>query len=189
MHLEHPGERTVHRTGWPRFRKTRWMQSHVSLAESRAGFGRPPHGLAWDRRRWWMPGWRQVTGCNSGTSRRGSPWRSVIQIVGRESLGGHHRRPPLITHHGNVHRVKQFERHVGLHDGVRLLLFKYVRAQFSKPGLLMGSGASGTLQLLFSHMDQPGARLSTNVPISSEDSSRSIKWGIMRASSDARQRG
>ena len=37
-----------------------------------------------------------------------------------------------------------FERHIGLHDGVRLARFKHIAAQLGKPRfLVLGSGASG----------------------------------------------
>ena len=75
----------------------------------------------------------------------------AVQIDRGEPLRGDDGGPPLIAHRRHVQRLEQFERHVGLNDRVRLLIFEYLTAKFGKPCLLVISRCDGGLELFFRH--------------------------------------
>ena len=80
-----------------------------------------------------------------------------VEIRRRLALGGHHRRPPLIADRRDVHEIEQLERHVGLHQRVRLPLVEHAAPQIGEPLLLERRRGHRGVELLVSHDAPPFA--------------------------------
>ena len=87
-----------------------------------------------------------------------------IQICRRLAPSSHDRRPPLVADCRNFEKIEQLERHIGLHQCVRLAFVEHAAPEIGEPLLLKCRCRERGIELLLSQPAPPIApmrRLST----------------------------
>ena len=78
-----------------------------------------------------------------------------VEIGRGLAFGGDNGSPPLVTHCGNVYKIKQLEGHISLDQRVRLTLVEHPATQIGEPLLLECRCGNGGIELFVSHAAPP----------------------------------